>query len=530
MKQLLHYTLLTCLLTSLTPLKANLITANSTNYTSYLLTLLPNDTLHLTAGTYSDNLSLNGLNGTASQPIVIIGEGNTTRFEGQSCCNTVSITQCSYLIIKNLQLDGLNQDIDAVKAEGTTNNWAHHITLEYLTILNYSSSQQNVGISTKCSAWDWVIRKNKILDAGTGMYLGNSPGDKPFVNGLIEYNYIANTIGYNIEIKHQIDSVRDDFPGTSVNGKTIIRHNVFTKNETTSSTGGNARPNLLVGGFPPNGWGSTDYYEIYGNFFYNNPVEALFQGTGNIIMYQNIFVNHFDPAGIRAVYLTPQNGISPQDIKIFHNTIWALNSSGGIRLYNPNPSYQQYCYANAVFSPSPITNFTDSVDNVTDTYSNASNYVLSSTTNLSTLNLYPQSGKLIGTSTPNTLFQTHTDWDKDFNQDNYDWTFRGAYSGCCSNNGWQLQLDTMASPIVTTAIPTESNASNICIYPNPTSSIITISTNNAIPIEVALFNVLGEKILTTNQPTIDLSDKANGIYFFHIKQANNIIFQKIIKQ
>ena len=51
------------------------------------------------------------------------------------------------------------------------------------------------------------------------------------------------------------------------------------------STGGSARPNLLVGGFPPTGWGANDSYEIYGNFFYNNPVEALFQGTGNIKLY-----------------------------------------------------------------------------------------------------------------------------------------------------------------------------------------------------------------------------------------------------
>lgn len=71
-------------------------------------------------------------------------------------------------------LDGLNQNIDAVKGEGSAGNWAHHITIEYLEIRNYRSSQQNVGISTKCPAWDWIIRKNRIIGAGTGMYLGNS--------------------------------------------------------------------------------------------------------------------------------------------------------------------------------------------------------------------------------------------------------------------------------------------------------------------------------------------------------------------
>lgn len=59
-----------------------------------------------------------------------------------------------------------------------------------------------------------------------------------------------------------------------------------------SASGGNARPNLLVGGFPLIGWGAKDYYEIYGNLFYDDPTEALFQGTGNIMIYNNIFVNH----------------------------------------------------------------------------------------------------------------------------------------------------------------------------------------------------------------------------------------------
>jgi len=374
-------------------LQANIKNANPANYTGFLNSLVPGDTLNLASGNYVNNLKLTGLNGTSSQPIVITGQGNNTVFQGQSCCNTVSITQSSYIIIKNLQLDGLNQTIDAVKGEGTTGNWAHHITLEYLTIVNYGSDQQNVGISTKCPAWNWLIRKNKIIGAGTGMYLGNSDGTKPFVNGIIEYNLIANTVGYNIEIKHQLNNVRDEFPGIAVNGKTIIRHNVFTKDE-TSSTDANARPNLLLGGFPLTGWGSIDYYEIYGNFFYNNPVEALFQGTGNINLYENIFVNHFDPAGSRAIYITPQNGVSPQDIKLFHNTVWVLNSSGGIRLYSPNTSYQQYCYGNAVFSPSPITNFSNNLDNITDDYSNAANYLISATININTLDLYPKAGQL----------------------------------------------------------------------------------------------------------------------------------------
>jgi len=116
-------------------LQANIKNANPGNYLSFINSLVPGDTLNLAAGNYVNNLKLTGLNGTNSQPIVITGQGNTTVFQGQSCCNTVSITQCSYLIIRNLQLDGLNQEVDAIKGEGTAGNWAHHITLEYLNIM-----------------------------------------------------------------------------------------------------------------------------------------------------------------------------------------------------------------------------------------------------------------------------------------------------------------------------------------------------------------------------------------------------------
>ena len=50
----------------------------------------------------------------------------------------------------------------------------HHVTIENLNIVNYGADQQVVGISTKGPAWNWTIRGNRIVGAGTGMYLGNS--------------------------------------------------------------------------------------------------------------------------------------------------------------------------------------------------------------------------------------------------------------------------------------------------------------------------------------------------------------------
>jgi hypothetical protein len=523
------------------PSRANFISATPANYVSYLSTLAAGDTLYLAPGTYTSNLTLNGRNGTAAQPIVIMGDANlySTVFNAQSCCNTVSITQCSYLVIKNLKLDGLNLLVDAVKGEGTTNNWAHHITLEYLNIVNYGADQQNVGISTKCHAWNWIIRKNIIIGAGTGLYLGNSNGDKPFVNGLIENNLVMNTVGYNMEIKQQLDTVRDNYPGTAVNGKTTIRYNVFCK-ESNGATAANARPNVLLGAFPSTGFGTNDYYEMYGNFFYQNPNEALLQVTGNTMLYENIFVNHNDPAGFRAVYVTSQNGFQPRDIKIFHNTVWAANSSGGIRLYDPNTSYQQYCYANAVFAPAPITNFTDTSGNVMDAYLNAFYYVMSATTNLSTLNLHPQAFQLTGTAVSSTLFQAYTDWDKDFNGDIYNWTFRGAYSTCCNSNGWQLQLDTMPVPSGTlTGIDNFSGdvPGDIFLFPNPATCQFRISNFEFRILNIEIYNMFGEKVYSqkpetsnTKPVTVNVSALTPGIYFINlIDERKNAVTKKFVK-
>jgi hypothetical protein len=516
--------------------KGNFITANPSNYTSYLSTLVAGDTLYLTAGTYTNNLTINNRNGTAVQPIVIMGDAAlyTTVFHANSCCNTVSITKCSYVVIKNLKLDGLNLAVDAVKGEGTVGNWAHHITLEYLYIVNYGSSQQNVGISTKCSAWNWIIRKNIITGAGTGLYLGNSNGAAPFVNGLIENNLVMNTVGYNMEIKHQLDTVRDDFTGTNVDGKTTIRYNVFSK-ESNASTGSNARPNVLLGAFPSTGFGSIDYYEVYGNFFYKNPVEALIQVTGNTMLYENIFVNHVDPPGYRAVYITSQNGFLPRDIKVFHNTVWTVNSSGGIRLYNPNTGYQQYCYANAVFSPSPVTGFTNSVNNVTDTYANAGNYVLSATA-LNTLNLYPQSGQLTGAVTASALFQSYSNWNIDFNGDVFDWTYRGAYSGCCINNGWQLQLDTMPTPSGTSTSVSEYDKINrdMIIFPNPAHDNFSITFSSEMEIRkrnVQIFDFTGRVVyqqIITNQKSVINVVFSSGVYFVKVNDGEKHFVQKLI--
>ncbi|MBI2271535.1 MAG: T9SS type A sorting domain-containing protein [Bacteroidetes bacterium] len=524
-------------------LSANKITATPGNYTTYISGLQPGDTLFLTAGNYTNGLTLNNINGTALTPIVIMGtaDGYTSVLQGRSCCNTVSITKCSYLVVRDFKIDGLNLAVDAVKAEGTKGNWAHHITLENNYIINHGNNQQIVGISTKCSAWNWIIRGNTIVGAGTGLYLGNSTGEAPFVAGLIENNLVMNTVGYNMEIKHQLDTVRDNFAGTANdNQTTIIRYNVWSK-ASNASTGANARPVVLLGAFPGTGFGTNDHYEVYGNFFYENPVEALIQVTGNTALYSNIFVNHQDP-GTRTVYITSHNGFSPRNINVFHNTVLSNTSTGGIRLYNPNTSFNQYCYANAVLSKAtPVSGFTNAVNDVTDTYANAGNYINSASTTLSSLDLYPKSGQLQGTATSSTLFQSFTDWDKDFNRTIYNWTYRGAYSGSGTNPGWHLQMAIMTTGGTVTGINNNSAINDFLgmVYPNPVNNSfdldLDLEENSNIKIlitnpegQILKMVRAGEMPSGKNKITVNTQELASGFYLLSAQFKDRVITRKFL--
>ena len=531
MKKTLLLLLTTC---AISTAKANTINADATDYTTYLNTLNPGDTLALAPGNYTDRLNLFSIEGTASAPIVIMGSGNTTIFTGNACCNTVSIKQSAHLVLKDFKIDGQNiSNIDAIKGEGTTGNWAHHITIENITIVGHGANQQTVGISTKCPAWDWTIRGCTIDGAGTGIYLGNSDGTRPFINGVIENNLIKNTIGYNMEIKHQNDNNRL-IAGMTLNGKTIIRHNVFSK-ANNSSSGGSARPNLLVGNFPDTGDGSNDYYEIYGNFLWQNPSESLFQGTGNINFYNNVCVNY---AGGNGVAIQSHNGFKPRAIKVFHNTI-ICDVNWGVRLMDTDENFQKYISGNAVFSnhSTPIrvvgtgVGTTNQVDNIIDGTANANNYVNNANNNITTLDVYPITGSpLNSTTVASSLFTSFSDYDKDFNLDTKDWQYRGAYSGEGTNNNWQLaiELKDLNDPVFSSF--DEKNTPTINAYPNPTQSEVILD----IPFSdytIELFTVNSQLIGSfENKNILDLTALKAGVYFATIKSKNEIQTIKLIKE
>jgi len=425
---------------TLPPPAGNVYYGNPSNYLALFRGLQAGDTLILEPGNYDDTsdvpgLPFFGMHGQLGAPITVKGADPNNRpvLLGRSTHNTIRFDDASYIVIENIEIDGRNLGGDGVNSQGVS----HDITLDGLYIHGVGDNQQVVGISTNAgTTWNWVVRNSVIDGAGTGMYLGEWQGGNPFVAGLIEYNVIKNTIGYNIEIKYQ--NARPNIAGMPTGpSRTVIRHNVFSK-DANSSTGADARPNVLVGHFPLSGTGASDVYEIYGNFFYNNPSEALFQGEGNVALYDNLLVNDFGTA----VNIQPHNDV-PRMIRVFNNTIVAAGT--GIRVSGGHSGYTQKVIGNGVFAATPIQ-ATDQQSNLTGSRGAASSYLVAPFSAPGALDLYPLFDVMKGATVPSADINAFTDWNVDFNGTTHSGVFRGAYSGEGSNPGWLPQLSIKPKP------------------------------------------------------------------------------------
>ena len=509
-------------LTSPSILLSAIIYAGPADFRDILPVLQPGDTLYLVPGNYTQSLRIIDISGTQQQPILIGGQPGMAKpvFLGNNCCNTVSLTQSSFLHLKDIICDGQNLvGIDALKAEGSPGNWTHHIEIEGLEIYNYGADQQNAGISTKCPSWNWWIHHNIIEAAGTGMYLGNSDGEQPFVSGLIEYNLIINTVGYNCQIKHQNINSRNLMLGVPGNGITVIRYNVFCK-EQNASTGNLARPNLLVGNFPATGPGSTDYYDIYGNFFFQNPVEALFQGTGNLGFYNNVLYND---AGGLGVSIQTHEGFQPRDIDLFFNTI-VVNGGSGISVSGVNASYTQRVWANTAFATNPISGG-DQLQNITGSFIQAVNYLNNPALPLSNLDLSPLVNALSIAGINLSTFSKYQNPAFDFEGNSRDGSVAGAYSETIAL--WPLQLSIRTEVILdlvsaNTQIFLESTG--ISIYPCPSTQYFQIEgllTNYTLQI----LNVNGSVYQTLSPSSdlisVDIQSLPSGIFFVSVLNNTN---------
>lgn len=410
------------------------VPADPSNYQESLTGLQPGDTLVLAAGQYT-RLTIDGINGTADAWITITGptEGDPAVIVGESCCNTVQLYDSSYVAVKNLVVDAQGLSVDGVNAKDSI---SHDILIEGNTLQGFPpAEQQIVGISTKSPAWNWTIRGNTIVEAGTGLYLGNSDGSMPFIAGVIENNLVLRPVGYCMQIKHQNDYTAD--PGMPAGPNvTIIRNNVFIKDDRESPDGD--RPNLLVGGFPDTGPGVDDTYRIYGNLLFYNPREALLQASGRVAIHDNIFVGA--AAGFAALVVTNHENKPVKLAYVYNNTIYGGGT--GISI-SQAASEDDAVVGNLVFADTPIGgSIADERDNIVASVAEAGDYVNMPAVMLGAMDFYPLEGAVEGEPLDLAKFTDDPDHDKDYNgTDKGELRFRGAYAGAGANPGCPLDAE-----------------------------------------------------------------------------------------
>jgi hypothetical protein len=410
------------------------IAADPATYRSILPTLKPGDTLSLAPGLYA-RLDLDHLDGRRGHCITIAGpaSGAPAVVQGAPGFDSVEITNSSYLVVKNLTIDSLGfAGTHGISAKGGLANVTHHIVIDGNRVVGADGSQQTDGISTKTPTWGWIIRRNTVIGAGTALYLGNSPGDDPFIGGIIEDNLVMNPIGYCMEIKFQkMRPAIDGMP--TAPATTIIRNNVFIKNDGPSPDGD--RPNLLVGGFPDTGPGSHDLYQIYGNFIFHNPREALFQASGRVSFHDNILVD-----GERAAAVFRDHDLPLKLARVYNNTVYS--SQKGIYFGN-KAAEAEFVVGNLVFAATPISGaIVNQRGNIVGAPSDAGRYVRAPSALLGSMDFFPLSGKATGPRLDLSSFAGDVDFDVDFNRMPKGPRFRrGAYAGDGTNPGWQLQAE-----------------------------------------------------------------------------------------
>ena len=322
-----------------------IVSAGPSDYRQAIAGLAPGDALLLAPGNYPP-LTIANLNGAPGRCIVISGPGGDrpAAILGEIGKKTVEIVGSSYVVVKNLVIDSRGlPGADGVKAPASPQSATHHIVLDGNLIIGAGYSQQTDGITVKTPTWNWIIRGNTILSAGTALYLGDSDGTSPFIAGLIEDNRVIDPIGYGMQIKHQFE--RPVLPGMPQGPQaTIIRHNLFKKSARPSPDGD--RPNLLVGGFPEHGAGSDDIYQIYGNLLVDNPREVLFQGSGRISFHDNVLIG-----GEPAAVLFRDHDLPLKLAEVFDNKIYSPHI--GIKFGSPARQGRSV-FGNIIVAETPI--------------------------------------------------------------------------------------------------------------------------------------------------------------------------------
>jgi len=117
---------------------------------------------------------------------------------------------------------------------------------------------------------------------------------------------------------------------------------------------------------------------------------------------------------------------------------------------------------------------------------------------------------------------TSSGWSEYLDTDSADYTVTSTFT-----SPLQIKQLTVGAP---ESLSVEDElAKAIRIYPNPSSSVINVDYSEDL--QLTLFNVLGQKVLSSSSKTINISNLEQGTYILSAKDSNNNINNfKIIKR
>ena len=87
-----------------------------------------------------------------------------------------------------------------------------------------------------------------------------------------------------------------------------------------------------------------------------------------------------------------------------------------------------------------------------------------------------------------------------------------------------------SSGVITTLSSAEFEVYEVSIFPNPTSGILNIETDNSnVIIKVDVFSLIGKKVHESTSKTIDLNSLNSGIYLLEVQTNIGFSTHRIVK-
>ena len=77
----------------------------------------------------------------------------------------------------------------------------------------------------------------------------------------------------------------------------------------------------------------------------------------------------------------------------------------------------------------------------------------------------------------------------------------------------------------------ENEMERVSVYPNPTHDVIFVGANNDLSVQrVEVFNVTGQKVMSSTESVINVSELEAGMYFVRVTADDRMVIRTIVKQ